>query len=90
MSEVCNELLWTEKELLYKTHSVLKHEIKTGILAQMRASEYILKKIKKSDDIELINLIELSYETSILQYFTVTEKIEELEKTNLDNGLCLT
>ena len=46
MSEVCYELCLAEKELLAKTHAVLKHEIKTGILAQMRAFEYILKKYK--------------------------------------------
>ena len=90
MSEVCDELCLAEKELLAKTHAVLKHEIKTGILAQMRAFEYILRKIKNSGDIELINLLELSYETSISQYFAVSEKINEFEKTNLDNDLCLT
>ena len=90
MSEVCDELFLEEKELLLETHDVLKHEIKTGILAQIRAFEYILKKVKNEEDIELINLLELSYEASISQYFTVSKKIKELERTNLDNDLCLT
>ena len=83
MSEVCDELFLLEKELLSETHDLLKHEIKTGILAQMRAFEYILKKVKNEEDIELIKLLELSYETSISQYFTVSRKIKELEKQTL-------
>ena len=90
MSEVCDELFFAEKVLLSKTHAVLKHDIKTGILAQIRAFEYILKKYKNNADKDLLKLLELSYETSILQYFTVSQKIKELEKTNLDNELCLT
>lgn len=90
MSEVCDELFWSKKIVLSETHAVLKHEIKTGILAQIRILEYILKNFKNNKDLELLNLLKLSYETSILQYKTIIEEIRVLESANLDNDFCLT
>jgi len=89
MSEVCNELFLTENTLS-KTHALLKHELKTGILAQIRVLEYIFMKFRESGDSELLKLLELSYETSLLQYKTITKEIILLESLNLDNDLCLT
>lgn len=88
MSEVIDEL--TEKELLSETHAVLKHEIKTGILAQIRVLEYIFEKFRKKTDEDILKLLLISYETSVMQYRTIVKEIRHLENDNLDNDLCLT
>lgn len=85
MNEVCaDEMIFTDfeldilKKILFGTHSLLKHDLKTGILAQMRAFEYIISKFKDNENPEIRDLINTSYETSKLQYELVKNEIDFL------------
>lgn len=64
---------------LSATHSLLKHELKTAILAQIRLFEYLIPKIKNVKPQEFFDLMNLSYETSLNQYDIVSRKIEQLK-----------
>lgn len=85
MSEVCaEEIIYKDfepeilKKILFGTHSLLKHDLKTGILAQMRAFEYIISKFKDNENPEIRDLINTSYEASKLQYELIKSEIDFL------------
>jgi len=85
MSEVCTEeIIFKDfepeilKKILFGTHSLLKHDLKTGILAQMRAFEYIISKFKNTENPEIKDLINASYEASKSQYELIKNEIDFL------------
>ena len=71
------EALKTEllERVILDLHHVLKHEIKTGILAQIRVFEYLISILEKNETAEFIDLIKLSYETSLEQYELVNKAL---------------
>ena len=89
MTEVCNNInniiVCTDnfereilKKILSETHLMLKHNLKTVILAQIRALEYIMSRFNDNENNEINELIQMSYEASMLQYELIIGEINFL------------